>query len=119
MKLSSVLPMPDKHKMLELQTRLIDDPSMPDDFEVEMESESSPPIPVLYVKDKTPKPVVKIMPMRNGRYRVFDPDSNDDYYFDANYKESQAGPMSLDLHARVMACVDRRAARTRDSLRRP
>lgn len=84
MKLSSILPKPDKRAMLELQARLIDDAEMPDDYEDEMESEATPPIPVLYVRDGTEKPVVKIMPMRNGRYRVLDYDTNDDFYFGAH-----------------------------------
>lgn len=67
MKLSSMLPMPDKRDMLKLQTWLIDNDEMPDSFEVELGSEAAPPIPVIYVKDSFNKRVVKVTPMRNGR----------------------------------------------------
>lgn len=103
MKLSSIAT-PSRREMLELQARLIDDADMPDDFEVEMESEAAPPIPVLYVRDSFQKPVVKIMPMRKGRYRVLDYSTNEDYYFSADFSETH-NPTALHLHARVMNSV--------------
>lgn len=80
-------PIADKRVMLEIQSKLLEDSEMPDDFDVDLVGESTPKLPVIYVKCDSNKYesakgfVCKISPMRNGRFRLMDYVQNSDEYF--------------------------------------
>lgn len=94
---------PDRKIFLEIQSKLIEDPNMPDDFDVDLHGESNPIVPVITIKcnpnkyDSAKGLVCKIQGMRNGRFRLIDYTHNDDHYFDKGQLEA--------LHQKAMDCV--------------
>lgn len=99
----TVKPAPGRREFLEIQSRLIEDPATPDDFDIDLHGESSPVVPVITVKcdpkvyDSAKGFVCKIQGMRNGRYRLVDYTANDDHYFNSDQLE--------ELHQKAMHCI--------------